>query len=200
MTVQAAFLDQSGDNSGDVENAQTVTTIPAHGAAVLNNLVGLIGGSGSGGIFLRASVPGSSHQQPLMMVSSYTATPATLTSGSFGQGIPAIVSGSTATAPAVAAGAFQNSQRRTNVGVLSTCDRTITVRIEVIDVNGTTQATTQWTLQPYQHRQRSLASLGIETLNGGTVIFTNTGEQGTFGGYLSTVDAVTGDAVFVAAQ
>jgi hypothetical protein len=198
LTLRSAFLDQSGDNTNAVTNAQEIASIPAHGAVVLSNLIGLVGGSGSGGIYLNGSVPGFDHEQPLMAVSSYTATPAVLTSGSFGQGIPAIAKGSSATA--AASGAFQNAQRRTNVGVLSTCDRPITVRIDVVDVTGVTRASKSWTLQPYQHRQKSLSSLGVDTLNGGTVIFTNTGEYGSYGGYLSTVDAVTGDAVFVAAQ
>jgi hypothetical protein len=198
LTLRAAFLDQSGDNTSAVTNAQEIASIPAHGAVVLSNLIGLVGGSGSGGIYLHGSVPGYDHQLPLMTVSSYTATPAVVTSGSYGQGIPAIAKGATTTA--AASGAFQNAQRRTNVGLLSTSDRPITVRIDIVDVTGVTRATKSWTLQPYQHRQKSLASLGVDTLNGGTVIFTNTGEYGSFGGYLSTVDAVTGDAVFVAAQ
>ncbi len=200
LTLEAAFLGQDGDNAADVAAARQVATIPPRGTAVLTDLVARAGGSGSGGMYLRATAPGLGHRQPLMRVCSYTSTPATVTGGAYGQGIPAIVGGTADGVVAVAAGAFQDPGRRTNVGVLNTSPSPVTVQVEVLDAAGAVRASAGWALEPYQHRQRSLRSLGVDTLDGGSVAFVSTTPGMTFGGYLSVVDEETGDAVFVAAQ
>jgi len=200
LTLEAAFLGQDGDNAADVAAAREVATIPPRGMAVLGDLVARAGGSGSGGMYLRATAPGLGHRQPLMRVCSYTSTPAVVTDGAYGQGIPGLVGGTPDGIVAVAAGAFQDTRRRTNVGVLNTSRSPITVDVEVLDAGGAVRATSRWSLAPYQHRQRSLRSLGVDLLDGGSVAFVSETPGMTFGGYLSVVDEETGDAVFVAAQ
>lgn len=200
LSLEAAFLGQDGDNAADVAAAREVATILPRGTAVLGNLVARAGGSGSGGMYLRATAPGLGHRQPLMRVGSYTSTPAIVTGGAYGQGIPGLSGGTPDGVVAVAAGAFQDDRRRANVGVLNTSPSPITVQVEILDAGGTIRTSAVWSLAPYQHRQRSLRSLGVDTLDGGSVAFSSASAGATFGGYLSVVDEKTGDAVFVAAD
>ncbi|MCD4748326.1 MAG: hypothetical protein K8R59_03040, partial [Thermoanaerobaculales bacterium] len=137
----------------------------------------LLGGSGAGSLELRFSF---------------------WNGGSYGQGIPAVGPG--VVGVTVAPGAWQNADRRTNVGALNTSNQTIKVRVQVIDGMGATVATETWTLEPYGQRQVSLSSLGVLQLNGGSVVFEMTSGAGSYRGYLSTIDAITGDAVYTAAQ
>lgn len=200
LTLSAAFLGGDGDNTGAVSSAAEIASIPPGGTVSLSNLVAMVGGGTSGGLYLRGAVPGIGHAQPLMAVTSYTATPAVMTGGSFGQGIPGVSAYGTSGDAMVAAGAVQNEARRTNVGVLNTSDRTLTVEVAVFDSDGDVLNIADWTLAPYQHRQRGLPSFGVDELDGGMVRFRLLAGSGTFSGYLSSVDAVSGDAIFVAAR
>jgi hypothetical protein len=194
-----AFLPGGGqDNSAAVAAMVMLGTIPAGGSLVVADIVGMLGGGGqTGGIYLRAEAVGGT-SLPFLYATSYTSTPNSEGGGSYGQGIPAVDRGGTVMT--VAPGAFQNAERRTNAGVLNTSNQTITVRVQVVDDVGATAATATWTLEPYGQRQVSLPSLGVRQINGGSVVFEMTSGTGSYRGYTSTVDAVTGDAVYTAAQ
>lgn len=197
--VYGAFLSQGGDNSAAVAAPMFLTTIPAHGTVALEDFVSELGSSeATGGLYLLGELDLPAAPLPFLHVTSRTSTPNPAGQGSYGQGIPA-VAGNTATR-AVAAGACQSAQKRTNVGVLNTSSNAITLRITVFDANGAVAVTTVWSLAPYEQRQLGLPSFGVSSLNGGTVVFARTSADGSFCGYLSIVDQDTGDAVYVAAQ
>jgi hypothetical protein len=90
---------------------------------------------------------------------------------------------------------FQGSELRTNVGALNTSGSSISLRVTVLNAAGNEEASTTWTLQPFEQRQVSLPSLGLSNLTGGTVVFELQG-GGSFRGYTSTVDQNSGDAVY----
>ncbi len=194
-----AFLPGGGqDNSAAVAAMVMLGTIPAGGSLEVADIVGMLGGGGqTGGVYLRAEAVGGT-SLPFLYATSYTSTPNSEGGGSYGQGIPAVDRGGTVMT--VAPGTFQNAERRTNAGVLNTSNRTITVRVQVVDDVGATAATATWTLEPYGQRQVSLPSLGVQRINGGSVVFEMTSGTGSYRGYTSIVDAITGDAVFTAAQ
>lgn len=194
-----AFLPGGGqDNSAAVAALVPLGTIPAGGSLVVTDIVGMLGGGGkTGGVYLRAEAVGGT-SLPFLYATSYTSTPNPEGGGSYGQGIPAVDRG--AKVMTIAPGAFQNAERRTNVGVLNTSNQTIMVLVQVVDDLGNVAATTTWTLEPYGQRQASLPSLGVQRLDGGSVVFEMTSGAGYLRGYTSTVDAITGDAVYTAAQ
>ena len=197
--VYGAFLSQGRDNSAAVAAPMFLATIPAHGTLALEDLVSELGSSdATGGLYLLGELDRLDAPLPFLYVTSQTSTPNAAGQGSYGQGIPA-VSGDIATR-AVAAGACQSAQKRTNVGVLNTSSHPIALSITVLDANGTVAATTMWTLAPYEQRQVGLPSFGISSLSGGTVVFSRTSDDGSYCGYLSIIDQDTGDAVYVAAQ
>jgi len=65
----------------------------------------------------------------------------------------------------------------------------------VYKADGGQAKSVNWTLQPYEQRQVSLPSLGVNELDGGLVTFT-AGRGTSFRGYTSTVDQNSGDAVY----
>ena len=197
--VYGAFLSQGRDNSADVAAPMFLATIPAHGTLALEDLVSELGSSdATGGLYLLGELDRLDAPLPFLYVTSQTSTPNAAGPGSYGQGIPA-VAGDTATR-AVAPGACQSAEKRTNVGVLNTSSHPIALSITVFDANGTVAVTTMWTLAPYEQRQVGLTSFGISSLSGGTVVFSRTSADGSYCGYLSIIDQDSGDAVYVAAR
>lgn len=198
LELFGAFLGRNRDNSAAVRAPISLGTIPAGGSVVLDDLVAALGGAGqTGGIFLRAETI-SGIPLPILFATSYTSTPNPAGAGAYGQGIPAVGAGSGVRQ--VAPGAFQNDRLRTNVGVLNTSGREITVRVTILDAAGAEAATASWTLPPYAHRQLGLPALGVAELATGSVVFELTSGTGSYRGYTSTVDADTGDAVYTAGQ
>ncbi len=190
-----AFLPQGSDNSSAVGSATRLATIRSGGSIVLSDLVASLGGTGqTGGIYLRAEAQGAGRPLPSLHATSFTSTPNPNGGGSYGQGIPAVGRG--VRVVAVAPGVFQNAQRRTNVGVLNTSGVTISVEVRVLDGTGASAATATWTLAPYEQRQTGLPALGVTSLSAGAVVFELTSGSGSYRGYSSSVDAITGDAVY----
>jgi len=198
VELWGAFLPQRTNNSAAVASPIVLGAIPAGGSLVIDDIVAALGGVGqTGGVYLRAEAIGGT-QLPFLFATSYTSTPNPVGGGSYGQGIPAVGPG--ARGKTVAPGAFQNTERRTNAGALNTSPVTITLRVNVIDQNGSTVGAADWNLPPYAQQQVSLPKLGVSNLDGGSVVFELLSGSGSYRGYTSTVDAITGDAVYTAAQ
>jgi len=197
--VYGAFLSQGRDNSAAIAAPTFLASIPAHGTAVLEDLVAKLGGSGTtGGLYLLGELDRLDGPLPFLYVTSQTSTPNAAGQGSYGQGIAAVAA-DTATR-AIAPGACQSAEKRTNVGVLNTSSHPIALTITVFDVYSAVATSIGWTLAPYEQRQVGLSVLGVSSLSAGSVVFERTSAQGSFCGYLSIVDQDTGDAVYVAAR
>lgn len=198
VELTGAFLPPNTDNSATVASPVSLGTVPANGSVVLEDIVSELGGDDkTGGVYLRAEAIGGT-QLPFFFGTSYTSTPNPGAGGSYGQGIPLVGQGEKGIA--IAPGAFQNAERRTNAGALNTSPHTISVRVVVVDADGATAGSQTWNLQPYEQRQVSLPKLGVSRLDGGSVVFDLMSTVGSFRAYISTVDDVTGDAVYTAAQ
>lgn len=197
--VYGAFLAQGRDNSAAIAAPAFLTTVPPHGTVALGDLVSSLGSPGSaGGLYLLGELDRLDGPIPFLHATSQTSTPNASGNGSYGQGLPAVAAAS-ATA-AVATGACQNAEKRTNVGVLNTSSLPITVSITVLDEVGTVAAVIGWDLAPYEQRQVGLPRFGVGSLSAGTVVFAPISAGGSFCGYLSIIDQHTGDAVYVAAR
>ena len=192
--VDGAFLRQGQDNSAAVANLTRLGTVPAGGFAKIDDVATLLGVSeATGGVYLVASASGGDLPTELVKVTTHTFTPNPYGDGVYGQGIPAVPAGvlSTANVP----GVFQGSDLRTNIGALNTSSGAITLKVTVLNAAGNEEVSATWALQPYEQRQVSLPSLGLSSLDGGTVVFELQG-SGSFRGYTSTVDQSSGDAVY----
>lgn len=195
----AALLRQGQGNAAAVASPVSLGTIPPRGFLRLDDLVGMLGGSQlTGGLYLRASASGIAQGAAVVTVTTHTFTPNPLGGGSYGQGIPASRAGSAGETRLP--GVFQNASLRTNVGVLNTSGNQVTLEIRVFDANGGQLSLTGWSLQPYEQRQVGLPVLGVDSLEGGTVTFRVTSGGGSILGYASTVDQLSGDAIYNAAR
>jgi len=199
VTVLGAFLRPGLDNAAVVANPTTLGSLAAGGFLRLTDLVGKLGGNEeTGGIYLRARAAGSGLPAELIAATSYTFTPNDLGPGNYGQGIPAEPAGTDGSV--ALAGVFQNSSLRTNIGALNTSAATVTIAVTVRNANGVQAGSATWALPPYSQIQVPVASLGISSLDGGSVAFQRTSAAGSFRAYSSTVDQLTGDAVYNAAR
>ena len=194
VSISGAFLRQGQDNTSAVGSPTALGTVPPKGFVKLDDLATMLGVSeATGGIYLHASATGVGLPAELVKVTSHTFTPNPYGGGFYGQGIPAVSAGALSTG--IVPGVFQGSTLRTNVGALNTSSGTISLKVTVLNAAGNEEASTTWTLQPYEQRQVGLPSLGVSSLSGGTVVFVLQG-SGSFRGYTSTVDQHSGDAVF----
>ena len=199
VDLSAALLRQGQSNAAAVASPVTLGTIPPHGFLRVDDLVAVLGGSQlTGGLYLRATASGISQGTSIVTATTHTFTPNPLGGGSYGQGIPASRAGSAG--ETLVPGVFQNAVLRTNIGVLNTSGTTVTLEVRVLDANGNQMSFTGWSLQPYEQRQVGLPVLGVSSLNGGSVTFRVTSAGGSILGYASTVDQVSGDAIYNAAR
>ncbi len=199
VTVSAAFLSSGGDNSAAVGAPVELGVIPPRGFLELGDMVGTLGAvDESGGIYLLATAEAGGLPSELISATTHTFTPNTAGPGGYGQGLPAVPAGERSRV--VVPGIYQGVRFRTNVGVLNTSAEPITVELTIRDAGGAEAATAAWNLAPYEHRQRSLPSLGLGALDGGTLTVNRTAGGGPFRAYTSTVDQDTGDAVYNAGR
>ena len=197
--VYGAFLAEGRNNSAAVATPTFLVTIPAHGTVVLDNLVSELGSPDkTGGLYLLGEVADAGEPLPFLYATSYTSTPNTAGPGSYGLGIPAV--GSHRAVTTIAPGVFQSEQRRTNVGALNTSSDWIELSITILNSSNAITTTTSWLLAPYEQKQVGLPRFGISSMEGGTVVFSQTSPDGSYCAYLSIIDPSTGDAVYVPAQ
>ncbi len=196
VRLDGAFLPAGQDNAAALSSLQSVATIPARGAAEVQDVVSLLGGSGAGGLFLRAVETATGDTPPeALEVVTYTFTPNQAGGGNYGQGIPAERAGTAAMVRCP--GVRHDDSYRTNVGVLNTSQEEITLGIEVHATDGTLVGSGSWTLPPYGQKQDSVGNLGVSDLPAGYVVVTRTAGSGGFLAYISRADNTTGDAVYV---
>jgi len=198
VTVSGAFLRQGQDNSAAVASPSVLGTVPPEGFTKLADLVTMLGVSEkAGGLYLVLSATGGSLPSTLGVATTHTFTPNPSGDGVYGQGIPAVPAGSVA--KSFVPGVFQGAAMRTNVGALNTSGGAITLDVTILNAAGNQAGSATWTLQPYEQRQVGLPSLGVASLDGGTVVFELSG-HGSYRAYTSTVDQESGDAVYNAAR
>ena len=199
VTLSGALLLPNQDNSEALDELTLLGTIPPMGFLEVTDMVTALGGSEvAGGIYLEATAQAAGLPSTMIYGTTHTFTPNPDGDGVYGQGLPAV--GDAGRNKVVAPGLYQNADLRTNVGVLNTSAATITVELSLLDGSGVELANHIWTLQPYEHRQKSLPNLGVSNTDGGTLVITRTSDVGTFSGYTSTVDQASGDAVYNAAR
>ncbi len=195
ITLYAAFLPEGEDNTPRTSSPTELITLPAGGFVELRDIVGALGESEvAGGLYLEARAQAGGLPATLMAVTTYTFTPNPSGDGNYGQGLPGVGPGTNN--HVFVPGLFQGSGRRTNIGVLNTSDRLVSVRVEILDAAGVELTQEIWRLPPFSHKQESLRNLGISNLDGGTVVMTRDSSEGSFRAYTSTIDQRTGDAVY----
>ncbi len=196
LVLSAALLWNEGDVPSVSEYVRLGAVGPG-GTLRRDDVVAALGLSGrSGGLRLVLFSP-AAEEVPVAVVSSRTSTPGA-SGGSYGQGIPARRRPPTGGVLAVP-GLVQSSAFRTNVGVLNPNEVDVNVAVVVLDGGGGEAVRTSWTLGPYGHRQVSLASLGVDELECGTLLLEPEGDAAMLG-YASRVDNTTGDAVYLEAE
>ncbi len=195
VTLEGAFLRQGQDNSDALGQLIRLGVIPPRGFIQVDDVVAALGGvEEAGGIYLLASADAGGLPAMLVAATTHTFTPNPAGEGVYGQGLAAVNAGGRQ--QVVAPGLYQGAAFRTNVGVLNTSAEIVSVELELRGPNGDVVATASWTLLPYEQRQSSLRSLGVNAVEGGTLVVTRTSSTGSFRAYTSTVDQASGDAVY----
>jgi hypothetical protein len=194
LELKAAFLAQGTDNTAAVDAPVKIGTVPPEGTLKISDVVSALGASGTGGLYLIGEVHETGLPAELMVATTRTFTPNPYGDGGYGQGIPALGPGN----PFIfdIPGLNQGADFRTNIGVLNTSDREIQVQIWVRDGTGAVKANVTWTLQPFEQRQQSLPSLGVTSLQDGSVRFQRLTGTGSYRAFTSVVDNASGDAMY----
>jgi len=190
VTIRGAFLRQGQDNSSAIANLTDLGTVPAGGYLEVKDMVAKLGGAGlSGGLFIEAAAQGSTLPAVLVGAATYTFTPNDKGAGGYGQGVPAV-------GPGVKAQVVIPDDYRTNVGVVNTSGVETDVTVAIVGADGDQVVSQVWSLAPYEQRQVSVKSMGVNNASGGFLTVTQTGTNGTFRAYATVVDQKTGDAVY----
>jgi hypothetical protein len=120
--------------------------------------------------------------------------------GTFGQGIPGVISTSVGSSAVYLIALYENAQFRTNVGFVNTSDQPGTVTISFYDGSSTLLATQDYDLLPYEYRQRGkiFREVTSDPINNGWVRVTASGTEVI--AYASVVDNSTGDGTYMQAE
>ncbi len=197
VQLTAALLPPGQDNTAALTSLTSIGTVPAGGFLEVTDLVAAVGGTGkTGGLYIVATSNAAELPATLVRATTTTFTPSPSGAGVYGQGLPAVPAG--IANAVVLPGIFQNSARRTNVGVLNTSSSTLELSLRLTGRDGQVLEITTWTLQPYEQRQTSVTNLGASSINGGAITVTRTSAGGSFRAYLSVVDQSSGDAIYTA--
>ncbi len=195
VDIRAAFLRQGQSNLAALESLTHLGTVPANGFLEIRDMAAKLGGAGlSGGIYIEASAQGTGLPARLVGLTTYTFTPNDKGPGNYGQGVPAVAAG--VDAAVVIPGVYQGADYRTNIGLVNTSGSNIDIDVRILARDGSTLATAEWALKPYEQKQVSVTSMGVASADGGSVIFTRMGTIGSFRAYATVVDQQTGDAVY----
>ncbi len=195
VTIKAAFLGQGQDNTAALGSLTDLGTVPAGGYLEVEDMVAKLGGAGkSGGMYIEATAQGTGLPAVLVGATTYTFTPNDQGPGGYGQGVPAVGAGSKA--DVLIPGVYQGADYRTNVGVVNTSGVQVDVTVAISGAGGSQLASQVWSLKPYEQKQVSVTSMGVNSASGGFVSVTQTGTNGTFLAYATVVDQKTGDAVY----
>ncbi len=198
VELRAAMLRPDVDNTAAVGSPAVLGTLPPRGHLAVDDVVGVLGEGGTGGLVIVAVADGAAAQLPLVRVASRTSTPNQLGSGSYGQGIR-VVRGEDRR-DRCAPGARVDAGFRTNAGALNLSPAPLTLTVAVLAEGGAELVRETWNLPPFAHHQRSLAAMGTGVLGGGTVTFGNAGDLAPYAAYVSVIDEETGDPTYIEAE
>lgn len=197
-TFRIDLLERDADNS----SPQSVTRTLAAGQSERfpDVLDGLFGFSGAATLRIVPTVG-----RVMATSRTYNDQP----SGTFGQFIPAASTIETvpfgqparlvglAQAASTAEGGF-----RTNIGVVNTSSRSITVACALLRGDGSTVGTQSWQLKPYEFKQidRAFAKVTTGEVADGYAVLSTSAVDGSFLAYASVIDNRSGDPVYVPAR
>ena len=197
--IRGTVLVPGQDNGAAVAGAAQLLTVSGAASTSWTDIVSRLGVSNiTGAIYLRAETPATETARNLVTVSSRNSTRNPAGAGRYGQAVIGVRAGERAVA--TASGLVVSDAFHTNVGVLNTCSDAISVAVEVRNGSGWTLAATTWSLLPYEPRMVNATSLGITSLDGGTVIFSLASPTGSLRGFLSVVDNGTNDSIYIPAS
>lgn len=199
LSVKAAVLYPGQDNSAAIADAKLLRTFIAGATWGWGDLVSQLGAANvTGALYLRAETPATETPRNLVRVVSRNSTANPSGEGAYGQAVNGVKAGTLG--QAVASGMWVGDESRTNIGVVNTSAEAITVGIEVRDRDGLVVKSTAWSLQPYEPRMLSAASLGITKVSNGAVAFWLVGQSGSFRGFISVVDNMSNDSIYIPAE
>lgn len=184
-----------GSNGLDSYTSTTVT-VPAWSQLAWSDVMDeLFAAAGAGALEIRGGQ---------LAVTSRTST-AGGEGGSYGQGIPPVQPGQLLSAAGsddvTMGGVEQGTAFRTNLGLCEVWGESATVRVTILDADGTELGHRDVELRPYENTQinevaRTVA--GADPLAAGMARVAVTAGGGRVAAYLSVVDNATGDPTFVA--
>jgi hypothetical protein len=178
------------------------TYVPAGAQSILTDVVGQLGGTGSGAI-------GVLSDQPLKITprsyNQVSATASCYAGGTQGQDYPAVATsdGLAAGQSAYLPGLTENASYRCNIGLVNTGTGSATVLVELFDGTGTKLA--DYTVSPLgagqwaQETQPFLNKAGQTAMDRGYAKITVQSGSGVFG-FASVIDNITNDPTTVAMQ
>jgi len=187
------------DQSNPSPQSKSFDLSPGHGVRYTDALSSLFGFTGAAALRITPSAG-------TITVTSRTYNQAS--SGTYGQFIPAVpASSAMGTGDSVpmiqlAESASTSSGYRTNIGVVNTSNKTITVKADLYDGSGTKLGAKTVTLRAYEYKQidRVFRSVTASTLNNCYALLSTSTSGGSFLAYGSVVDNRSGDPVYVPAQ
>ena len=192
--VQITFYGSGGVVSGP-------TYVPAGTQSILTDVVGQLGGSGSGAIEVAPDQPLKVTARTYNQVSS---TASCYANGTQGQDYPAVAAddGLAAGQTAYLAGLTENASYRCNIGVVNTGTGTATVLVELYDGAGTELASYPVTLTAGQWLQETQPFFGKAqqtAMDRGYATITVQTGSGVFA-FASVIDNITNDPTTVSMQ
>jgi len=197
VVVRGAALLQGQANDDAVASPTEIGSVEPGGYLRIDDVYHALGAdNATGGLFLEMTAEREPPYSRLVSVTTYTSTPNQSGAGAYGQGIPATGPGSDG--EVVCPGVNDRGSHRTNVGVLNTSDRVISVKVTIVDSMGVQVGSETWQMQPFEQRQQRVTTLGGTGLDGSTASFRLLSAEGSFLAYSSVVDNQTGDAVYIA--
>ncbi|HVM66398.1 MAG TPA: hypothetical protein VMU14_16130, partial [Acidimicrobiales bacterium] len=181
---------------GDVTKT---TQVPPGVQSLLTDVVGQLGGSGSGALEVSSDQPLAATARSYNLVSSSASCYA---DGTQGQDYPAVVTGDglTASQSGVLSGLVENASYRCNVGLVNTGATRATVLVELFDGSGTKLAEYPVLLNPGDWKQETrpfLNKAGQTAMDRGYAKVTVQAGSGVFA-FASLIDDITNDPTTVA--
>jgi hypothetical protein len=194
LTVRMYVLPAGSDNTSYRTSERTIT-LPAYGGTKIDDpLATQWNRSGLASIYLE-STPAAGNDAAFVVESRVlnVANPA----ATFGVSVPGATSGLEAGDAGYAADAQSDDHYRTNIGLLNNSGTTTVAKVDVLSDAGTLLGTKNVALAPYSLAQFSIGDVTPARFSRATVRVTpDQSLDGELIGYLSVVDAATGDGTF----
>ena len=186
LTVEATFLPAGQDNSAATG---VPVTVPARGQIVLADIVRtFFGTTGAGALRLDAGGPFRATSR------TFNEPPNALVVGTFGLSIPAQSIGESL-GRATLTGLVQNTNSRTNIGLMNPQPVSITVNIDVFSQTGALLGNRTVTLRPGEWVQPPVAETVLTPFDQAYAVVSS--QDGSFFSYAAVVDGKSGDGTFI---